>query len=373
MQKQTPLGGVPLSELQALFATVAGGTHLSEGPYVRRLEDAVEDVYQGYCVAMNSAGSCLFTIANWIKQKQESAWQSVVVPNNTFFATGAMFKEAGFELLYADCGGRDVPMGTCDFNMSIEALEQMDTVSASVRPVKAVVLTHVGGWLADDYPLIALWCKAHGIPLIEDGAHALGAKRFYTGCEEGAPVRAGHFGDAAVFSLYPTKAIPVGEGGLLVTCNQDLRDFAREFRNYGKYLTPSNGIAFRRGFNFRMDEWTAAVAGLQVGRMDTIIDQRNEDAFALSKVVGTLLPQWEGGNWYKYPVRSTFECARQTGKIYARTDQLDCAISHADPTTASSVLANSAWLARNHKCLPVGENMYNGMSTGEVEQWLGVP
>src|SRR5438445_508484 len=67
----------------------------------------------------------------------------------------------------------------------------------------------------------------------------------------------GGYGDAGVYSFYATKTISTGEGGVLVSSNDDLLEFSRAFRNYGK---PDHRV---EGLNFRMNEFTAALATVQ--------------------------------------------------------------------------------------------------------------
>ena len=91
---------------------------------------------------------------------------------------------------------------------------------------RAVVLVHIGGHIAFDVERIAALCRDRGVALIEDCAHAHGAT--WNGR------RAGSWGDAGVYSLYATKTISTGEGGVLVSRDPELLAFARAFRNYGK-------------------------------------------------------------------------------------------------------------------------------------------
>src|SRR3712207_7255982 len=87
-------------------------------------------------------------------------------------------------------------------------------------------LVHIGGHIAFEIEQIAAYCRDHGIFLIEDCAHAHGAS--WNGR------RPGSWGDAGVYSFYATKTVSTGEGGMLVTRDRQLEEFARAFRNYGK-------------------------------------------------------------------------------------------------------------------------------------------
>ena len=133
--------------------------------------------------------------------------------------------------------------------MSFEDFER----KAEQHKPRAAILVHVGGHLAFDSEQIAAYCRDNGIFLLEDCAHAHGADW------DGGPP--GSFGDAGVYSLYATKTVSSGEGGVLVSGNEDLIEYARKFRNYGKFDHQVDGL------NFRMNEFTAAL-GAGPGRAD---------------------------------------------------------------------------------------------------------
>ena len=133
--------------------------------------------------------------------------------------------------------------------MSFEDFER----KAERHKPRAAILVHIGGHIAFDAERIAAYCAANGIFLLEDCAHAHGAD--WNGR------RPGRFGDAGVYSLYATKTVSTGEGGVLVSADPDLIEFARKFRNYGKFEHEVDGL------NFRMSEFTAAL-GAGPGRAD---------------------------------------------------------------------------------------------------------
>ena len=111
-----------------------------------------------------------------------------------------------------------------------------------------VILTHVGGGVAQDYERIAEWCKEREVFLLEDAAHALGV-----GSDSMVNPCAGWLGDAAVFSLYATKSVPIGEGGVgRLQTTRRWSSGCGTFCNYGKRRVGS-GVSYNgTGFNFRM-------------------------------------------------------------------------------------------------------------------------
>lgn len=335
----------PRSELLECFAEVADSNFLTEGRFVRLFEDRVSEWADQCAVAVNSCGSGLFAV---MRQFPPS---NVIVPVNTFPGTAMMVREAGHELVLADCAPDDFAMGLD------QIIAAYDRAAMAGKHVGIVVLTHVG-WLAKEYEEIAFWCRVEGITLIEDAAHVLGAKRHYRNgkfSKRDHTICAGQFGTAAVFSLYPTKAVPAGEGGCVVTHDLSLAGDIAEFRNYGKKIDGHGEICgYGPGFNLRMDEWTAAVAAMQMHRLAEIEERRTAAAADLVCHV-PLHPAvpTEGTMWYKFPVPADVKAQREAGKIYQLSDQVPEALGmHGSFTNAEAIAAG-------HKCLPIGEEKPN--------------
>lgn len=332
---------------------VLGSGNFTGGEQVQTFESLVSTLYDQHAVAFNSAGTALYSVLRCLGVKR------VVAPNNTFYATGGMALEAGCEVTLADCSREDFSM---DFGSLLKVYSGQD----------AVILTHVGGTVAGDYQRIAEWCNAKGILLIEDAAHAFGVLGKHP---------PGSLSRAAVFSFYPTKAVPVGEGGVVVTRDQNLARDLSVFRNYGKHLVNGAIQYTGKGFNFRMDEWTAAIACIQVRRVEEIMDLRRSDAHKLSQIVEPLVSS-PHSNWYKFIAAGYFPAKRTTGRVYQLSDQLrsipvfsktqdfSVEVEGDDFRVRVSEFPNSDWVASNHICLPLGEGMYSGMSLGQVEAYL---
>src|SRR5215468_10405587 len=168
--------------------------------------------------------------------------ETVLCPSNTFMATPLAAIEAGAEVQFVDCNREDLCMSFEDFERKV----------AEHRP-KAAFLVHIGGHIAFDSERIAELCRAEGIFLIEDCAHAHGA--------DWDGRRAGTWGDAGVWSFAATKTVSTGEGGMLVSRRDDVVEFARRFRDYGKPDYRFDGL------NFRMSEFTSAIGLVQVRRL----------------------------------------------------------------------------------------------------------
>ena len=245
----------------------------------------------------------------------------VLCPSNTFMAGPLAIAAAGASVEYVDCNREDLCVSFADFEASVQRH----------RP-RAAFVVHIGGHIAFDIERIAELCRAADIFLIEDCAHAHGAHWHGR--------RAGTWGDAGAWSFAATKTISTGEGGMLVSRRDDVLEFARAFRDYGK---PEYEVG---GLNFRMNEFTSAIGFVQVQRLDEIAAWKNTVAREYLDDVHPArveLPDGMSSGLYKYIV---FEpIARSTGKVY----DTPC-----HRITGSSVdLPNTDWVAQNHWCVPL--------------------
>jgi dTDP-4-amino-4,6-dideoxygalactose transaminase len=211
------------------------------------------------------------------------------------------------------------------------SFEDFERKAAEHKP-KAAVLVHIGGHIAFDTHKIAALCRAQDIFLFEDCAHAHGAS--WNG------ERPGTFGDAGAYSFYATKTVSTGEGGVLVSRRDDVLDFARRYRDYGKPAYDVDGL------NFRMSEFTAALALVQTERLDEVVRWKNQVAREVldPRHPGRLeLPDGMVSGLYKYIVFDPIE--KSSGKVY---DQ-PC---HRIMGTGDD-LPNADWVAEHHWCVPL--------------------
>jgi perosamine synthetase len=300
-----------------LIDEVLDSEQWSEGGMTQRFEAAWQESNQLPAVAVSSwAGGALAAL-----DFAGVSGETVLCPSNTFMATPLAAVRAGARVEFVDCNRSDLCMSFADFEAKAERH----------RP-KAALLVHIGGHLAFDSEAIADYCREHGIFLIEDCAHAHGAS--WNGRTPGS------YGDAGVFSLYATKTISTGEGGVLVSRRPEVIEHARTFRNYGK---PSFEV---QGLNFRMSEFTAALGLVQTERLPEIVAWKNDvarehlDPQYPSRLE---LPEGMTSGLYKYIVFDWLE--RSTGRVY---DEPCHRIMGSEVE-----LPNSDWVARNHSCVPL--------------------
>jgi dTDP-4-amino-4,6-dideoxygalactose transaminase len=305
------------ARLHELWDEVIDSQRWSEGPLTERFEREWADWNDVGAVAFSGWTGAALTALEFAGVRGET----VLCPSNTFMATPLAAVHAGAHVEFVDSNREDLCMSFADFEAKV----------ARHKP-KAAFLVHIGGHIAFDVERIAELCRAEGIFLIEDCAHAHGAS--WNGR------RPGTWGDAGVWSFYATKTVSTGEGGMLTSRHPELLDFARAFRNYGK---PDHAVS---GLNFRLNEFTAAIGLVQAGRMEEIVAWKNEAARRLLDPAhpGRLeLPDGMVSGLYKYIVFDPIE--RSTGKVY---DQ-PCHRIMGRPDD----LPNADWIAAHHWCVPL--------------------
>jgi dTDP-4-amino-4,6-dideoxygalactose transaminase len=137
--------------------------------------------------------------------------------------------------------------------------------AAITERTKAIIVVHVFGQPADMDPILDI-ARRYDLYVIEDACEAIGAE--YKGC------RAGTMSDAAVFAFYPNKQMTTGEGGMIVTDNQEWTYLFRSLRNQGRDMFNTWLSHNRLGYNYRMDEMSAALGLVQMRRIDELLAKR---------------------------------------------------------------------------------------------------
>ena len=305
------------ARLHELWDGILDDQQWSDGALVRTFEETWA-AWNGVPAVATSAwtGSALAALEFF-----ELRGKTVLCPSNTFMATPLAVLAAGARVEFVDCNRDDLCLSFADLERKV----------ARHRPA-AVFLVHIGGHIAFEADRIAELCRAEGIVLLEDCAHAHGAS--WHGRRPGA------YGDAGIWSFAPTKTISTGEGGMLVSCHPDLIEFARTHRNYGK---PDYAVA---GLNYRMNEFTAALGILGAERLEEIVAWKNQvarDVLDPLYPARVELPDGMVSGLYKYIVFQPLE--RSTGKVY--DDPCHRVLGHAVD------LPNSDWVAQNHWCAPL--------------------
>jgi perosamine synthetase len=170
------------------------------------------------------------------------------------------------------------------------------------RALKAVLGVDVFGQPADWDPIRTI-ANEYGLKVIDDSCEALGAE--YKGR------KAGTLGDYGVFAFYPNKQITTGEGGMIVTGDAQAADLMRALRNQGRAPGDTWLSHTYLGYNYRLDEMSAALGVVQMLRLEELLRKREQVAAwygeGLSKIPGVVAPVVEKSttrmSWFVYVVR----------------------------------------------------------------------
>ena len=172
----------------------------------------------------------------------------------------------------------------------------------NIGSLKAILPVDVFGQPAD-YDLLQETAAQHGLILIEDSCEALGAEYKHK--------KAGRFGDFGVFAFYPNKQITTGEGGLVITDSDDYANMLRALRNQGRAPDDTWLQHTHLGYNYRLDELSAALGVSQMRRVNKLLEKRQRVAdwynAKLGKMNGVEIPFISSNttkmSWFVYVIR----------------------------------------------------------------------
>lgn len=258
------------ADLAQIAEVLDRGTYWSDGPEVAKFGSEIGTLSgREIGLAFSSGTTALFALL----MSMDIAGREVIVPSFTFPATVNSVVAAGGSPVFADIERDTFGLDT-------------DHVASLINErTAAVVLVHFAGFVSVETLRIKGLADRHGIDLIEDNAHSIGATL--------QDQRAGSFGLAAITSHCFNKVIATGEGGCVVTDDVDLADSLRRYRNHGR--APGQGREYDAvGLNLRLSSISAAIGLAQLGRFDELVGERrrqaNEYERALGVVDGIFLP-----------------------------------------------------------------------------------
>lgn len=237
-----------------------GGYRGEEKGKVAQFEDAFA-AYQDakYAVAVTNGTAALECA---LKSAGVERGVEVLVPALTFVASATAIALVNGIPVFVD-----VDPGT--FNIDPDAME------AAITPqTKAAVVVHNGGYPADMDRIQAI-AQKHGITIVEDAAHAHGS--------EWRGKRVGALSGLGTFSFQAFKALTAGEGGAVITNDEELAQKAFSFHNIGRVAGRPFYEFHRLASNLRMTEWQAAILLTQLSRLDEQIATRERNTQYLAK------------------------------------------------------------------------------------------
>jgi perosamine synthetase len=274
-------------EIAAVVKVMRSGyltSGLGAGPMVKELEKNFAKFAEAkHAVAVNTGTAALHEaiVAAGVKLGDE-----VILPSFTFVATAEAVVLAGGKPVFADIDPET-------YNLSPAQIEKNIT-----KKTKAIVPVDLYGLSADMKPIRENADK-HDLAVVEDAAQAHGLT--YLGKQPGA------FADSACWSLYASKNMTTGEGGVITTNDDKTDEVLRMLRTHGERAKYASEML---GFNYRMSEIQAAIGVAQLEKLQAFVAKRRENAHHLSKVLEKSsklkLPQEPKGglhSWYLYTAR----------------------------------------------------------------------
>lgn len=288
-------------EILERISDILNSESLVQSKYVTEFENLFAQ-YCGtkYAVATCSGGTCLelaIRASGLINKK-------IIVPTQTFIAS-----------VSAIVRSNNVPV-IVDIDESTHCLNA-ETIEKNISDeVGGVMLVHMSGYITPEYYKIKQLCDKHNIFLFEDASHAVGSKI--------NNLKAGNLGLAGCFSLFATKIITTGEGGIITTNDERLAESCRILRNHGaiRNPTPITGVDFGVSCqyissNYKMTEMVAALGISQFKRIEEFVEKRNivanryKEKITNPKIKFIEVPDNIVNTWWHYiielPKGTTFE------------------------------------------------------------------
>jgi perosamine synthetase len=238
---------------------------LSLGPTGPRFESLFADAVDApHCAAVSSGTAGLHLC---MRLAGVTAGDEVITSPYSFVASANCAIYEGATPVFAD-------IDPSTFNLDPAAVE------AAITPkTKAIVAVDIFGYPAEYDELLAL-CERHGIAMIEDACEALGA------LYKGKPL--GSHGHPAVWAFYPNKQMTTGEGGAVTTHDPGQHELLTSLRNQGRLETSSWLQHGRLGYNYRLDDLSAALGIGQLEKLDQILQSRRRVALASDELLAGL-------------------------------------------------------------------------------------
>jgi len=342
-----------MDELLAVVERIARSAGFVGGPEV----DAFEQEFAEYCgtkfalgVSSGTEGLVLALRALGVGPGDEC-----IVPANSFIATAEAVSLVGASPRFVDV----------DPDTALVTAELIEP--AINERTKVIMPVHLYGRTVDMDPIMEL-ARARGVYVVEDACQAHGA--FIGGH------RAGAVGDAAAFSFYPAKNLGAwGDGGAMITNNEQIDDFARLYRSHGERPRYNHRIP---GTTARLDAIHAAILRIKLRRLEDVNEGRRSVAHALTTAlagapVGLPAPVAEGSDhvWHQYVVTSP---DRDGLRAHVAEHGIAAAIHYPVAIHKSEAYAS---LETNDRALPGAERladtilslpMYPGMTSEEIER-----
>lgn len=244
-------------EIEAVVE-VLESPRLSWGPRLRAFEEAfARYVGADFAVGVSSGTAALHL----------SLLAAGVGEGDLVVTTPLSFVSSAGAVIYTGAEPVFVDVESTTGNIDPDQVAERIRVSRRAgRRVRALLPVHLFGHPAAMDPLLEI-AREHDLSLIEDACEALGSE--YRGRKLGS------LGRAAAFGFYPNKQLTTGEGGMITTSDPEWATLFQSLRNQGRGTGAAEELAVRLGFNYRLDELSAVLGLVQLGRIDELMQKRD--------------------------------------------------------------------------------------------------
>jgi perosamine synthetase len=318
--------------------------NLAEGSWNKKVSGFTKDYTSiSHAIPTNSNGAGMVTLLQLYNRYYGR--KQVLLQSNTMYGVKTMVKSGNCILSgFIDCREESLMPSFEDVQEAVKFVNNNEEL--------IILLTHIGGIINPAIEKIALYCKENNIILLEDCAHSYGAT--INGKHSGS------FGDAGVYSFYSTKAIFSGEGGIVVTNDDEIANKVERFIMYDRFEQQLDV-----GINLRQSELQAMFLYGVLQESDKIIESKRKIASIYKKICDqkgiNYIDQDDNsnkGNYYKFilldpkcDVSNTFKnITTKTSPVY------------------DYVLGRSEKLATNHICLPIWYDQDDEMTNKVIKE-----
>lgn len=327
-----------------IFAT----GNLAEGQWNLNLSEYFKTYTHAQCaIPFSSNGSGLLAILMLLKRYRN--YDKVFIQSNTMY---------GVKTIAITSGLRYVGAVSCSIPSLMPSLEQVSQFISTLEDPKRTVflMSHIGGIVNPDIEGIALACKNAGIALVEDCAHSLGAtlNNQHTGL----------YGIAGVYSMYATKAIAAGEGGIAITNDTDFGDKLSRFQIYDRFDQQQDV-----GVNFRVSELQALFSLCMCELSEEIIANKaiiaDKYIRACKEVNVAFVDPYQNcqrGNHYKFTLIANANADQEFGTIKNKTSPVYSYALGEDPMSINT----------RHICLPIWYALEQEVVDQTIEQLISI-
>jgi len=318
---------------------------LSEGPWNDKLSEKIKTITNAKnAIGVNSNGSGL--VALLLIYKEYYGRTDVMIQSNTMYGVKIITNTAGYNLVeFIDCRLETLMPSFDDLK---KAVNNYDKETEKL----IILLSDIGGIINPDIEKIAKFCKEKNIVLIEDSAHSFGSKL--------SKKFSGTFGNAGVYSYYSTKAVFAGEGGVVVTNDNNIGNLMRDFVAYDRFKQKMN-----IGCNIRLPELQALMIYSVVKEYEETIKNKFKIAKKYLEICNNLDIKYisqksnlMSGNYYKFIIISPDEnISKLLPKIKTTTSKV-----------YDYALGKSNQIPLKHLCLPIWYDLEESVSDKVVSE-----